>query len=106
MDRARVHLYSGVLALAGLAVSPFRLGVVCGDSMSPSLRSGEPYLLDQRYYRNHAVRRGDVVVFEHGGEKYIKRVVAVEGDRLHLLHPRASEDTSPDAIVMDWQLSR
>lgn len=64
---------------------PFRLGIVHGQSMCPTLRNGEVVLLDQRYYRNHPVRAGDIVVLRHGGDYLTKRIYAAPGDEVTLL---------------------
>jgi len=78
-----------LLALAGasaLSLSPYRIGIVWGDSMAPALRSGALYLL----VRSRGVCRGDVVVFRHAGETYVKRVIAAAGDTLYLLEHSGS----------------
>jgi len=64
---------------------PLRLGVVCGTSMEPTFRSGQPILIDRGYYRRHAVRRGDVVLLRHDGQMLIKRIFAVAGDAFHVM---------------------
>lgn len=49
---------------------------VSGDSMNPTLHSGD-YLF---IYAWGEPDYGDIVVFEHGNEEYIKRVVGLPGD--------------------------
>ena len=54
-------------------------------SMEPTLRVGEYFLADATYYRTRSPSRGDVVVYLHPKQDqlyYIKRIVAVEGDRI------------------------
>jgi signal peptidase I len=54
-------------------------------SMEPTLREGEYFLADATYYRTRAPSRGDVAVYVHPKQEqlhYIKRIVAVEGDRV------------------------
>jgi signal peptidase I len=54
-------------------------------SMEPTLRVGEYFLADATYYRSRAPSRGDVAVYLHPKQAhlyYIKRIVAVEGDRV------------------------
>jgi signal peptidase I len=70
--------------VAGLA-TPFHTTVVWGESMAPTLRSGGLYVLDTRYYRDHPVERGDIIVFHYRGETCTKRVYALPGERLFLL---------------------
>lgn len=69
-----------VVALVILLL-PWRMGVVRGESMDPTLKSGSLFLLDRAYYRLHPLRRGDVVVLRRGGETLVKRVMAAGGDR-------------------------
>ena len=75
----------GVLAALRI-VSPLTVTVVQGHSMEPTMHSGGLYVLDRSYYRSHELARGDVVVLRHAGITYVKRVCAVPGDRLWLLH--------------------
>ena len=61
-------------------------------SMEPTLREGEYVLADATYYRTHKPSRGDVVVYEHPkqpGTHFIRRVVAIEGDRVAVRAGRA-----------------
>lgn len=63
------------------------------------MKNGQSYLLDEAYYRDHAVHRGDVVVFRRDDSNYIKRVVAGPGDTLYVLRSDNADD-----VVMDWEL--
>jgi signal peptidase I len=61
-------------------------------SMEPTLRVGEYFLADATYYRSRAPSRGDVAVYLHPKQShlyYIKRIVAVEGDRVAIKGGRA-----------------
>jgi signal peptidase I len=61
-------------------------------SMEPTLREGEYVLADATYYRNHKPSRGDVVVYIHpkqAGVHFIRRVIAIEGDRVAVRGGRA-----------------
>lgn len=94
----------GALAFGALyLLSPYRIGVVCGDSMTPSLQSGRPFLIDRLAYRNASPSRGDVVVFVREGCTYIKRVAAVEGDRFHLLKYHEGGDERP---LRSWEVKK
>jgi signal peptidase I len=60
---------------------------VASSAMSPTLETGELFVSDSWRYHSHAVRVGEIVVFERPespGVKYIKRVVAVAGDTIEL----------------------
>jgi signal peptidase I len=83
----------GAVLLSGLyLLSPYRIGIVCGESMSPTLTNGQPILIDRSAYRNHPPQRGDVVIFVRNGVTYIKRVAAVEGDRFTVLRFHSGGD--------------
>lgn len=60
--------------------------VVDGHSMEPTLRDGERLLVNKFIYRFHPPERGDIVVFRYpygpGRRDFIKRVIAVAGDRI------------------------
>jgi signal peptidase I len=61
-------------------------------SMEPTLRLGEYFLADASYYRNRHPSRGEVAVYVHPKQEqvhYIKRIVAVEGDRIAIKGGRA-----------------
>src|ERR1700694_61954 len=53
-------------------------------AMPPTLRTGAAFFVDRFAYRNDAPRRGDIVVFVPpilSKNPFIKRIVAVPGDR-------------------------
>jgi signal peptidase I len=78
-----VHANSSGQLLVLNAVTP---------SMEPTLRVGEYFLADASYYRSRAPSRGDVAVYLHPKQEhlyYIKRIVAVEGDRVAVKGGRA-----------------
>jgi len=61
-------------------------------SMAPTLRAGEIFLADATYYQSRAPMRGEVAVYVHPRQPdvhYIKRIVAVEGDRIAVKAGRA-----------------
>jgi signal peptidase I len=76
----RIYLVCLTLAaslLLAWQASPCVLGVV--------LHSGQWIAIDRHYYRQHCPRPGEIVVFRHDGETYIKRVYACEGETIFLL---------------------
>jgi signal peptidase I len=61
-------------------------------SMEPTLRMGEYFLADATYYRGRHPSRGEVAVYVHPKQEqvhYIKRIVAIEGDRIAIKGGRA-----------------
>lgn len=61
-------------------------------SMEPTLRAGEYFLADATYYRARKPSRGDVAVYVHpqdSSRHQIKRIIAIEGDRVAIKAGRA-----------------
>src|SRR5438128_9562531 len=59
-----------------------------GTSMLPELADQERIFVNKFVYRLEPISRGDVVVFQYPldpSQSYIKRVVAVAGDRLKIV---------------------
>ncbi|AIE83832.1 signal peptidase I [Fimbriimonas ginsengisoli] len=72
-------LFVGAVAAATASYQPFRPAIVVGDSMRPAL---SPFQLLWVNTRFGPVERGDVVVINQNGEEIVKRVAALEGDRV------------------------
>ncbi|HEY3281222.1 MAG TPA: signal peptidase I [Armatimonadota bacterium] len=75
--------------------SPYRFILVSGDSMAPTLRSGQLCLVDQRAVNTNQPQRGDVVLADLGGELCVKRILGLPGDSFWLLAPRHFGDFTP-----------
>ncbi len=69
----------GFLILAAWRFKPI---IVSGDSMQPSLASGDFLLVDRFAYRNSPPERGDMVIARTGRELMVKRVVGVPNDQI------------------------
>jgi signal peptidase I len=66
--------------------------IVQSSSMEPTLEAGEFFLADATYYHGRSPMRGEVAVYKHPKQAnlhYIKRIVAVEGDRIAIRAGRA-----------------
>ncbi|NSW56514.1 MAG: signal peptidase I [Armatimonadetes bacterium] len=59
-----------------------RIGVVVSDSMDPTLKRGDVYVIRIDAYGDRLPQRGDIVVVKRpeNHENLVKRVIAVEGD--------------------------
>ena len=90
MPRTRtVVSLSAQLVVLGLIVAAFfmRTSPVDGLSMEPRVHAGELVLINTLAYRFGSPHRGDVVAFRHDGpttETYIKRIVALPGERVEV----------------------
>ena len=72
-----------------IAVHAFviQVSIVRGDSMEPALRDGDRLVVDRVAYSLADVDRGDVIVLRYPRDPeidFVKRVVAVPGDRVEL----------------------
>jgi signal peptidase I len=79
---------------ATLAKSSGQLGYfrATAASMAPTLETGEYFLADATFYRGRQPSRGEVAVYVHPKQPdlhYIKRIIAVEGDRVAIKGGRA-----------------
>jgi len=60
---------------------------VDGDSMDPTLATGEYVIVNRLSYRIGAPQRGDIIVFHFPGnpkEEYITRIIGLPGDELQV----------------------
>lgn len=71
---------------AVLIMAPFRVVRVVGYSMVPTLQPGQALLVDRFYFRLTGMFRNDLVVMQHDGEMWIKRLVGLPGDRIALVY--------------------
>lgn len=69
---------------------------VVGDSMEPSLYSGQEILINRFIYNFSSPKRGDVIVFlPNGNQKthyYVKRVVGLPGETVQIINGRVYVD--------------
>ena len=79
-----------ITVIIGLSRLWFMPTIVSGDSMEPTLASGEIYLADQRQYRRDLPLRGDVVLAQKGsgGELVVKRIVGLPGEEVKMVWGR------------------
>lgn len=80
-------------AIACLLVAYFGVQVSnIGESMSPTLESGDTVLVNKFAYRLSAPKAGDIIAFKPNGNEnshyYMKRVVAVPGDTIQIISGR------------------
>jgi signal peptidase I len=90
----------GALHLVGLGIATaiaviavwiflsYRLGVVLTESMVPTLKPGDRYLVNLRAYRGEQPQRLDIVVFRTDGDLLVKRVIGLPGERVTVWYGR------------------
>jgi signal peptidase I len=83
-----VQLICSVTIVAGVRGLVFEAFLVPSGSMAPTILNGDRILARKLLRSHHFPERGDLVVFRNpeptGGSTFIKRVVAVAGDRVAL----------------------
>ncbi|MBP6963734.1 MAG: signal peptidase I [Armatimonadetes bacterium] len=108
-ERGHIHLISlgAVLILSALSLraSPFRLGVVVGESMTPTLSPHKVFMLDRSFYEHATPTRGEIVVAEANGETCVKRVAAGPREDLWLLEYKG-ELSGYSEVVRPHDLTR
>lgn len=77
-------LAAALLVVAVWIFFSFRIGIVLSQSMMPTLKPGDHYVIDLRAYRHHPPRRDDIVIFPYQGDLLVKRVVGLPGERLDI----------------------
>ena len=86
---------AGLLLLLVLARTQFRLVLVKGHSMEPTLTQGTVLLVHTRAYDSSLPARGDVVVARLRDEFIIKRVVGLPGETIEARKGRVHVDGRP-----------
>ncbi|WP_439815558.1 signal peptidase I [Zavarzinia sp. CC-PAN008] len=66
-----------------------------GLSMVPTLRQGDYILARRRDYDAQPPGRGDIVVFDAQGAAYVRRIVALGGDRIAMRHGQVVLNGTP-----------
>lgn len=88
-SRTRLWLLAASLFAMLLAWrAHFGFCLVMGESMLPSLRSGDLLLVDKRAYQTAAPERDDIVVAHDRGGLIIKRIVGLPGEEVELRQGR------------------
>ena len=107
--RDTVHLVIGILIsllFAFIIVYFFGMNTtVSGDSMNPGLLDEQKVLVDRFVYKLSQPSRGDVVIFLPNGNTnthyYIRRVVAVPGDKVYIDGGILYVNDSPSDVVTE-----
>jgi signal peptidase I len=86
-----------VLVSGVLFAHHFRLGIVSGESMSPTVKGGDWFLISKRAYATTDPARGDIVVARYDKELIIKRIVGLPGEEVEFKTGRLYIDGHPIA---------
>lgn len=77
-----IIVVASVVLIRTFLITP---AIVEGDSMEPNLSDNNIVLLYKLDYRLNEIKRFDVVVIEHNGNKLIKRVVGLPGEHIEYI---------------------
>jgi signal peptidase I len=77
-------LGAGVIFTLGAWSRHYKLAVVVGESMLPTLRPGDVLIVDRQAYRRLQPDRGDVVVARYGTDWVVKRIVGLPGEEVEV----------------------
>ncbi len=110
-SNARIFLenviYIVIAILLALIVQKFiiRPFVVNGESMDPTLATGDYLLIDEVTYKLHEPQRGDVVVFKAPPEPtkfFIKRIIGLPGDTVSITGSKITitNEANPKGFVL------
>jgi signal peptidase I len=80
----------------------FELCVAIGDSMLPTLHSGDLLLVDKWAYNKAEPRRGDIVSARYGGERIVKRIVGLPGETIEL--KQGSIQINNSTLPVFWKI--
>ena len=58
------------------------IGNITSDSMAPEMEIGNKVVINRLSYFRKNPSRGDVIAFEKDGQKIIKRIIGIEGDKI------------------------
>ena len=96
-----IYLWIAALTFICVEICPFRIGMAVGESMLPTLKPYQMFLINKsigKYVPNH----NDVIVFMHDDEMLVKRVWAVEGENVWLLKSEEVKSYVPNMEVGKW----
>jgi signal peptidase I len=81
----RLAIVGIVLVVSGLVFrAHYRLAIVSGTSMLPTLKAGDVLLIEKRAYKQFEPERGDIVVAQSSAGLVVKRVVGLPGEEVEV----------------------
>jgi signal peptidase I len=104
LTKSRAGIFLLLLLAFAVYLQPYRLGIVTGQSMDPSLKDGQLILIDRNYYKHHPIQHGDIVSCRVNGKTIVKRVYALPGEQVIQLH--CDSDSAGDMIVRPHMIEK
>lgn len=84
-----------LLTLALLFRSHYRLALVSGDSMAPTLTSGDLLIVDEKAYTRAGPARGDIIITHYSKGLVVKRIVGLPGEEVEVCRGKLYVNGSP-----------
>lgn len=87
-----------VSANLGSLASGIRAYTDPSSAMEHTIPEGSRAMVDTRYYQNHSLQRGDIIIFEHPHEPglyMVKRVIALGGETVDIDADRVAVNGNP-----------
>src|SRR5258705_11674555 len=76
----KLILGCGLMGLLTLLGKHYRLSMAVGESMLPTLNTGDLFLIDQKLYQNAEPKRGDIVVVGYQKDLIVKAIGGLPGE--------------------------
>lgn len=73
-----------IVVILAIFLTFFKSVSVSGSSMEDTLHDGDYLLTSKRSYNIGEPERGDIVIFPHGAQLFIKRIIGLPGDKLDI----------------------
>jgi len=93
-----IYWLFSVLVLSSPKELKFHLYTIETWSMEPTILEGERLYCDMRYFKDHTIVQGDLVVFSFGSSQndtYLQRCVATEGQTVEVIDGNPFVDKKP-----------
>ncbi len=95
MHLAMLALATAIAVFAVWIFLSYRIGVIFSESMVPTLKPGDHYLINLRAFNYEAPRRQDIVVFHSGDELLVKRIIGLPGDKVVIYQGKVYVNDQP-----------
>lgn len=82
LKQIRTKIVLAFLLLLLLVSVLFKIVQVEGNSMYPTIKSGTILLVQRQNIFTKKFQKNDIIVFNHNGTQYIKRIIAVSNDKV------------------------
>ena len=104
-----ILIISIVLLIKKFIFTPIRVN---GDSMYPTLKNNDIMILNEIGYYVNGVNRFDIVVVDTNGEKIIKRIIGLPGDKVEyrnnklFVNEKEIEEEFKHAETIDFSVNK